>query len=78
MSVNFNLNPEYYHEDVIRDCIRIKSGNCNFELEISSSFGKIKTSIDLNQAVELKNKIDKSITEWREIRALSGTLNDLI
>lgn len=78
MSVNFNLSPEYYHEDVIRDCIRTKSGNCNFELEISSSFGKIKTSIDLNQAIELKNKIDKSITEWREIRALSGTLNDLI
>lgn len=74
MNINFRLTPDYYNADTISDSVKNRSGNCEFELEIN----KVKTSMDLNEAVELKNKIDQSIAGWRQMRALSGTLNDLI
>jgi hypothetical protein len=76
MNLNFNISPTYYGDGSIVDAMKNK--NWAFEVEFSDSTSKIRTIISLDQALELRDNIDKAVKAHKQACALSGTLNDLI
>lgn len=80
MNISFKLSDCINHEYDDRAIVNIiKNSNFIFELKVTDSENTTKIiKISLEQAVDLKNQIDKSIFDFRMIDALSGTLNDLI
>lgn len=72
MNLSFNISPTYYGDGSIADAMKNK--NWAFEVEFSDPHTKIRTIIGLDQALELRDNIDKAIEAYEKTTGLTVIL----
>lgn len=69
MNLNFNISPTYYGDGSIVDAMKNK--NWAFEIQFSDSQTKIRTIISLDQALELRDNINKALETYQQAKELN-------
>lgn len=63
-----NISPSYYGDGSLVDSM--KNNNWSFEIEFSDEITKVKKIVTLEELVEFKNDIDKSIEAYQRMKNL--------